>query len=86
MSGSFTLSTCVAAAGAVVRGFATVVQGIAFWTAALLPLVYVPLLFVDLGVVDFPVAIEAMVGLHVVALVVGHGYRGDVVEEFDRHT
>lgn len=83
MGGSITL-TVVGTAAVVVRGFVTVVRGIAFWMAALLPLVYVPLLFVDLAMAGIPIGMEAMLGLHVVALVVGHDYRGSVVEEFER--
>lgn len=54
----------------------TAVRGLAFWTAALLPFAYVPLL------VGHPSGelLGSVLAVHVVALVVGHGYRRDARE------
>jgi hypothetical protein len=84
MGGNITLSTLTGTAVVVARGFVSVVRGIAFWMAALLPLVYVPLLFVDVAMARVPVGLEGMLGVHVATLVIGHDYRGSVIEEFER--
>lgn len=74
---AFTGSNTVVAA---VRVVARLVRGIAFWTAALLPLGYLPLLFaVPSRVVTLPL-VGKLVTLNVVALLVGHGYRRDDAE------
>ncbi|MFC7133311.1 MULTISPECIES: hypothetical protein [Salinibaculum] len=50
------------------------VQGCAFWTAALLPLGYVPLLFVGSSRLASLSIVGKLVAINVVAVLVGHGY------------
>jgi hypothetical protein len=47
---------------------------VAFWAAVALPFLYVPLLFGGLGGNEFAVFF-GLLGLHLVALVVGHNHR-----------
>jgi len=48
------------------------VEGLGFWTAVVLPFLYLPLLAVG---PSRPLLLVGAVGLNAVALVVGHGYR-----------
>lgn len=50
---------------------------IGFWTAVLLPLVYVPLLLFSPPVPGLPLLVGVALGLNVAALLVGHGYEPD---------
>ena len=56
------------------------VQAVAFWTAAVLPLSYLPLLFVGSSRFATIPLIGKLVSLNVLALLVGHGYRSDSTE------
>lgn len=49
------------------------VRIVAFWLAAFLPLTYLPLFAVDL-VGEYAVAFAALLALHAVTILVGHGY------------
>ncbi|WP_135828169.1 hypothetical protein [Halorussus halobius] len=49
------------------------VQFTGFWSAVLLPLVYVPML-VGGAAASRPSAVVALLGAHALALVAGHGY------------
>ena len=57
------------------------VQALAFWTAAVLPLGYLLLLFVGSSRFVSLSLIGKLVSLNVVALLVGHGYRSDTDDE-----
>lgn len=62
----------VQAGSAAVSRFVGVIEGIAFWVAVVLPALYVPTLSLY-GTERIPVwALAGIVGIHVVALVVGH--------------
>ncbi len=52
----------------------TLVRAIAFWTAVLLPLVYVPLLATGLDSVTMALTFVALMAVNVCALVVGQPY------------
>ena len=67
-------------------GLVSLVRGVAFWTGALLPLLYLPLLLVEPSAIADPWTFGKLVAVNVVALVVGHGYRGAISElsGFDR--
>jgi hypothetical protein len=52
---------------------ADVVRASAFWTAALLPLSYVPLLATG-AVTEFPLAFVALLAVNAAALLVGHDH------------
>jgi VIT1/CCC1 family predicted Fe2+/Mn2+ transporter len=52
----------------------TLVRAIAFWTAVLLPLVYVPLLATGLDSVPMALTFVALMTVNVCALVVGQPY------------
>jgi len=84
MPGNVTLSACTDAASAVTRGVVTLgrrvvafVRTVAFWTAALLPLVYVPAVAVGHVAVAGPWGVLEVVGVYLASLVVGHGYRAE---------
>ena len=47
-------------------------RGVAFWTAVLLPVVYLPLLVASSFTALNPLYPFSLVGIHVVALLVGH--------------
>jgi hypothetical protein len=51
--------------------------GAAFWAAITLPFLHVPLLASGLDSATSTVAFLVLLGLNVVALLVGHSYRGD---------
>jgi hypothetical protein len=57
-----------------VRKLGLGVRGVAFWVAVLLPMVYLPLLFVAPSTVADLWIFGALVALDAAALVVGHGY------------
>lgn len=59
------------------RGVLTWVQGIAFWTAVVIPAVYIPLLLRGLSTTADAVTLAQLLGINAVALVVGHGYPGE---------
>ncbi len=52
-------------------------KGLAFWTAIALPFLHLPLLASGLGSRSQTMAFVALLTLNVVALLVGHPYRGD---------
>jgi hypothetical protein len=47
-------------------------RGVAFWTAVMLPIVYLPLLVASSFTTLNPLYAFSLVGIHVVALLVGH--------------
>lgn len=51
--------------------------GIAFWAAIALPFLHLPLLVTGLETTGMAVAFVLLLGLNVLALVVGHPYRRD---------
>lgn len=53
----------------------TAVRSLGFWLAIVLPLVYLPLLLLDYGWLVQPVNFTRVVGLHLVSVVLGLGYR-----------
>ncbi|MGM0605118.1 MAG: hypothetical protein ACQETB_05540 [Halobacteriota archaeon] len=60
----------------VLTRFATILnhtRAIAFWLAIALPFGYLPLLAID-SVTLHPLVLVALIGLHVVTLVLGHDY------------
>lgn len=62
------------ALGAVADRLAGVARASAFWTAALLPLSYLPLLVTGV-VADRPLAFAALLLVNAVALLAGHDHR-----------
>lgn len=66
-----------------VRGLETAVRGLAFWTAVLLPLAYLPLFVVGVSGTADLVVIGQLVAINVVALLVGHVYDGVFVQGFE---
>jgi hypothetical protein len=75
----------VSAAGARARAFAgwlqrspltTPIEAMSFWLAVLLPVLYLPLLLLDFPTRWGFTTFLALVGLHLVALSLGHAYRG----------
>ena len=62
-------SRLVATIGA---GLLTAVRGVAFWIAALLPLAYLPFLYL---VPTNPAGFAKLLALNLVAVVVGHSYK-----------
>jgi predicted membrane metal-binding protein len=56
-----------------VAGIVAVVQGLAFWVAALLPLAYVPLLATGI-VAQHPVGFLGVTAVNAVAFAVGHAH------------
>lgn len=67
-----------------VGGLATAVRTLAFWTAVLLPLAYLPLYLAGDPRVTSVVAIGQLIALNVVALLLGHCHDGAVGQGFDR--
>jgi hypothetical protein len=59
--------------GTVAAGATESVRTVAFWLAAVLPLAYLPLVLGDL-VGQYAGAFAGLLALHVVTLLVGHGY------------
>lgn len=59
------------------RGCVRVVQGVAFWSAVVLPAVYIPPLFVGSPWVVTGSAVGYLILLNTVAVVVGHGHRSE---------
>lgn len=68
------LNECPGVVSFVARRVVTTVQGMAFWTAALMPIVYVLLLLIDPGRVSELSMLGKLVVVNAAALVVGHGY------------
>jgi hypothetical protein len=61
-------------AAPVIRGVARSVRGVAFWTAALLPFLYLPVLLADPALLSDVTLLGKLIVLNTAALVVGHGY------------
>lgn len=53
------------------------IEAVAFWSAVALPFLYLPLLLSGLDTTDQVTAFILLVGLNVVALVIGHRYGRD---------
>ena len=51
------------------------IEAIAFWTAIVLPFLYVPLLFVGLETSAELAAFLGLVALNIVAFIIGQGYK-----------
>jgi len=78
------VATCKLAVSTATTHALTAVRAVAFWTAVLLPLAYLPLLLAGVvGAVD-PPTIAAVVVLHAVAVVVGHVHDGSLAGRFGR--
>ena len=78
------VATCKLAVSTAATRTLTAVRAVAFWTAVLLPLAYLPLFLAGVvGAVD-PVSLVALVGVHAVAVLVGHVHDGGLAERFDR--
>lgn len=74
MSGSTVSLVWTAALTTVARRVSSLVRRVAFWTAALLPFVYLPFVAIDPArLADFRL-LGAFVSVNLVALVVGHGH------------
>ena len=58
----------------VVRGVASVVRGVAFWTAIVLPVVYLPMVLTDHPWIVDVANLGAVMALHAASLVVGRHY------------
>lgn len=74
MRGNHPLPNWLGVAAPLIRGVAWSVRGVAFWTAALLPFLYVPLLLVDPARLSDVTVLGKLIVLNTVALLVGHGY------------
>lgn len=57
--------------------FVSAVRGIAFWTAIVLPFLYLPLLITGLNSGATRIAFVALVVCNAVTLLIGHAHRGD---------
>jgi|GEM_PF-2332337 len=78
------VAACKLAVSAAAARALTVVRAVAFWTAVLLPLAYLPLFLAGVaGAVD-PVVVAAVVGFHAIAVVVGHVHDGGLADGLDR--
>lgn len=55
-------------------GIPRVLEAVGFWSAVVLPFLYVPLFIAGLPSTDAQVAFTALVLAHAVALFLGHGY------------
>mgnify|MGYP006876429221 CR=1 FL=1 len=71
------VSTCTGILTTTARRAERLVRALAFWTAALLPLGYLPLLFaVPSRLATLPI-VSKLLALNIFALLVGHGYGTD---------
>lgn len=59
------------------RRFAAVVRRLAFWTAIVLPVLYLPPLIAGPATTAELSLLGGLIGLHVAAIVVGHDYGTD---------
>lgn len=85
MSGT-TLSPWAAVLTAATRRLSSLVRCVAFWTATLLPFVYLPMVAVEPArLVDFRL-LGALMSVNLLALVVGHRHRtrDDVADDAPR--
>jgi hypothetical protein len=74
------VAACKLAVSAAAARALTAVRVMAFWTAILLPLAYLPLFLAGVaGAVD-SVVVAAVVALHAVAVLVGHVHDGELVD------
>jgi hypothetical protein len=78
------VAACKLAVSAAATRALTAIRAVAFWTAVLLPLAYLPLFLAGVaGAVD-PVVVAAVVVIHAVAVVVGHVHEGSNASWFGR--
>ncbi|WP_232702478.1 hypothetical protein [Halobacterium wangiae] len=74
MRSKSTITVFAAVLAVLGRELVAFVQGLAFWTAVVLPLVYLALLVAGSPTVSDPSAVAELATLNVVSLVLGHGY------------
>ena len=74
MRSKSTLTTFGLALTILVQECVAFVQGLAFWAAVLLPLVYLALLVSGSPTVTDPFAVSGLTTANVVSLLIGHGY------------
>jgi hypothetical protein len=78
------VAVCKLAVSAAAARALTAVRAVAFWTAVLLPLAYLPLFLAGVaGAVD-SVVVATVVALHAVAVLVGHVHDGELADGLDR--
>lgn len=68
------------------RRFFVVVRGLAFWTAILLPMLYLPPLLLGHPTIVDPPVLGTLLGVNVGAIVVGHGHGRTTPDELDDRT
>lgn len=84
MRGSIIIPTLSFVRSVVARRLRGVVCALAFWTAALLPIAYTPLVVLEHSLVANPWTLAKLFALNLVALVVGHSYSlGETDDEHD---
>jgi hypothetical protein len=71
------LSACTETVLSAVRGTSRLVRAVAFWTAALLPIGYLILLFAVPSRFGTLPVVGKLLAVNVFALFVGHSYRND---------
>lgn len=81
IGGKSVLDGCREVVSFSLRGSATVVRGIGFWTGILLPLLYVPMLLLNHSLVVEVTTFAKLIALHVAALLVGRGHAGGVEDD-----
>jgi hypothetical protein len=76
MLGRLLKTACSRLLASVSDGVVTTIRTVAFWTAILLPILYVPLVVFDHSTVADLWFLGKLVTLNVAAVVVGHGHGG----------
>lgn len=71
----------VGGASSVIRGAGSVIRGLGFWTAILLPVLYIPLLVLNHPWVVDVTNLTKVVVLHVASLFVGRDHGGGFDDE-----
>lgn len=78
------VTNCLEALSSTVRQAAALVRGFAFWTAVVLPMLYLPPLLLSHAIVLDTTVLGTLIAVNVAAIIVGHGHGRTNTEDIGR--
>lgn len=81
-----TITDCIDTLPSILQRLLAVVRGLAFWTAIVLPMLYLPPLLLGHPTVLDPPVLGTLLGVNVSAIVVGHSHGREPPNRIDDRT